>query len=179
MGLFCWILGPRRSQLWPASVTIGNRRCGRQGLLQEGCGGAFCHLLGESLSPWSGPLGHSQLHGGGHHLPSTPMTPGSEAFSWGAESLCLAPASWEEGRRPLQRSFHTPRKNKAICKPRGGRWGLGKWAGREECPLPAEMVWEGWDPAPSLSFSRALLQRTVFCWMDREAPGRVGSSGTL
>lgn len=105
-------------------------------------------------TPWRFPAGSWSASPSPH-----PMTPGSGAFSWGAESLCLAPASCQEGRRPLQWPFHTSRKNKPICKSQ--RWELGKWAGGEECPVPAEMVWEGWDPAPSLHRSRALLQSSV------------------
>lgn len=42
----------RGLQVYPSET----RRCGRQCLLQAGCGGGFCHLLGESPGPRSGPL---------------------------------------------------------------------------------------------------------------------------
>lgn len=59
-----------------------------------------------------------------------------------------------------------------------GGGGLGKGlAGRSVLSLLGWCRKAGLQPCPPLAW--ALLQKPVFCWMDREAPGRVESCGTL
>lgn len=122
--------------------------------------GTFCHLLGESLGPWSVPppwpfpAGSWRVSASLH-----PMTPGSGGLLLGGLRVCvwLLPVARRGG--PCKGPFTPQGKTNPSANPRGGRWGLGKWAGREECPVPAEMVWEGWDPGPPPSPIAGLSSR--------------------
>lgn len=78
------------------------------------------------------------------------MTPGSEAFSWGLRvCVWLLPAGRRRG-GPCNGPFTPQERTKPSANSEVGGGELGKRAGREECPLPAEMVWEGWgQPHPS------------------------------
>lgn len=142
--------------------------------------GAFCHLLGEILGPWSGPPWPFPA-GSWRASPSLhPMTPGSGAFSWGAESLCLAPASCQEGRRfPAKALSHLKEKQTHLQIPEvgGRRWEVGGGGlanglgGRSVLSLLRWCRRAGIQPPPSTVTGLSFREQCFAGWTDMHLEG--------